>query len=138
MKKLNLKKIKLSTKDEKQLMYFCDFMEYKYVITKNEDGFLKKGVIVDSNDNFVGYIQKEIGLLIYLDKEGLRHSIFTKEEIEKVSEISKRIFNDEKTYKPNIRWIPKLGWIQSTFKRIEDGNNRQSKVSRTSVESLFC
>lgn len=138
MKKINLKKIKLSTKDEEQLRYFCNFMGYNYTIKKNKDNTLKKGVIIDDKDNFVGYIQRnKINLIVYIDKERISHSIFTKEEIQKAYKISKQIFNDEKSYKPNIRWFPKYGWGQNVSNRIKNRNHQQSKISRKNTEDLL-
>lgn len=124
MKNLNLKKPELKSKDIQNINDFCDFMGYIPKISWNQ-GTVKRAVIVDSDETFVGYIQTE-PFLSYKDRNGDVYFIFSKKELQRAEKIAKEIITPEA--KINFDFIKIL---------INGGNNNQSKTHRKTEKKIF-
>jgi hypothetical protein len=114
MKNLDIKRPELKSKDIQNINDFCNFMEYTPKISWNQ-GTVKRAIIVDSNETFVGYIQTE-PFLSYIDKEGDVYFIFSKKELQRAEKIANEIITPEA--KINFDFI----------KILIHGNNKQSKT----------
>jgi len=129
MKNLKIEKPVLKSEDIKNINNFCKFMNWIPKISF-EKGQVKRAIIIDENDEFVGYIQSK-PYLSYIGKDGILNFIFSEKELQRAMKIAEQIILPEEN-KPkqiiNFKFI----------RRFLNGNDNKSQINKSSKEKIFC